>query len=60
MLNFAIRNKSNNIMKHQYQSNYKPNEFLDVVDEFFNGKLKMPDFHVFRKRESKSENNIPR
>ena len=27
-------------MKHQYQSNYKPNEFLDVVDEFFNGKLK--------------------
>ena len=40
MLNFAIRNKSNNIMKHQYQSNYKPNEFLDVLDEFFNGKLK--------------------
>ena len=27
-------------MKHQYQSNYKPNEFLDVVDEFLNGKLK--------------------
>lgn len=27
-------------MKHQYQSNYKPNEFLDVLDEFFNGKLK--------------------
>ena len=40
MLNFAIRNKSNNIMKHQYQSNYKPNEFLDVVDEFLNGNLK--------------------
>lgn len=40
MLTFAIRNKSNNIMKHQYQSNYKPNEFLDVLDEFFNGKLK--------------------
>ena len=27
MLTFAIRNKSNNFMKHQYQSNYKPNEF---------------------------------
>lgn len=27
-------------MTHQYQSNYKPNEFLDVVDEFFNGHLK--------------------
>ena len=27
-------------MKHQYQSNYKPNEFLDVVDEFLNGNLK--------------------
>ena len=40
MLTFAIRNKSNNIMKHQYQSNYKPNEFLDVVDEFLNGNLK--------------------
>ena len=40
MLTFAIRNKSNNVMKHQYQSNYKPNEFLDVLDEFFNGKLK--------------------
>ena len=40
MLTFVARNKSNNIMKHQYQSNYKPNEFLDVVDEFLNGKLK--------------------
>ena len=40
MCTFAIVIKSNNIMKHQYQSNYKPNEFLDVVDEFFNGKLK--------------------
>ena len=27
-------------MKHQYQSNYKPNEFLDVVDKFLNGNLK--------------------
>ena len=27
-------------MQHQYQSNYKPNEFLDVVDEFLNGHLK--------------------
>ena len=27
-------------MKHQYQSNYKQNEFLDVVDEFLNGNLK--------------------
>ena len=27
-------------MKHQYQSNCKPNEFLDVVDEFLNGNLK--------------------
>ena len=40
MLNFAAVIKSNNIMKHQYQSNYKPNEFLDVVDEFLNGNLK--------------------
>ena len=40
MCTFAIVIKSNNIMQHQYQSNYKPNEFLDVVDEFFNGKLK--------------------
>ena len=40
MLTFAIRNKSNNVMKHQYQSNYKPNEFLVVVDEFLNGNLK--------------------
>ena len=40
MLTFAIRNKSNNIMKRQYQSNYKPNVFLDVLDEFFNGNLK--------------------
>ena len=37
---FAVEIKSNNIMTHQYQSNYKPNEFLDVLDEFFNGKLK--------------------
>ena len=27
-------------MKHQYQSNRKPNEFLDVLDEFLNGNLK--------------------
>lgn len=40
MLTFAAVIKTNNIMKHQYQSNYKPNEFLDVLDEFFNGKLK--------------------
>ena len=40
MCTFDAVIKSNNIMKHQYQSNYKPNEFLDVVDEFFNGKLK--------------------
>ena len=40
MLTFAAVIKSNNIMKHQYQSNYKPNEFLDVVDEFLNGNLK--------------------
>ena len=40
MCTFAIVIKSNNIMKHQYQSNYKPNEFLDVVDEFLNGNLK--------------------
>lgn len=40
MLTFAIRNKSNNVMKNQYQSNYKPNEFLVVVDGFFKGKLK--------------------
>ena len=27
-------------MKHQYQSNYKPNEFFYVVDKFLNGNLK--------------------
>ena len=40
MLTFAAVIKSNNIMTHQYQSNYKPNEFLDVLDEFLNGHLK--------------------
>ena len=40
MCTFAAVIKSNNIMTHQYQSNYKPNEFLDVLDEFLNGKLK--------------------
>ena len=40
MLTFAAVIKSNNIMEHQYQSNYKPNEFLDVLDEFLNGNLK--------------------
>lgn len=27
-------------MKHQYQSNYKQNEFLDVVGTYENGNLK--------------------
>ena len=27
-------------MKHQYQSNYKPNEYCDIIDVCNNGSLK--------------------
>lgn len=39
-LDLCTNKQSHRIMKHQYQSNYKQNEFLDVVGTYENGHLK--------------------